>query len=272
MKTAQMKEPIYISAVDAAKLIGISTRTMHRWIEDGKVPARHHGSNQLHILLTDVEALVKERPAVVTPLSLLQEHAAIIEELRTQIGELLATNAQLVEKITAQDGRIEQLERLVRREYEAQSILQKLMSLRSDALESVDISTLREKRAEVGRLVRDLSLLEKRKLPPGSLTLSTFCKRHSGPGGTVHASTVKGMVEAIDRVGDLVTIWNRPMAATHTHEWWVTPAQQQDMILFWQELGKPFEPCPDCPHAVNTAEPGAEQTISDEMPSAEMVS
>lgn len=272
MERAQTTKPTYISAVDAAKLIGISIRTMHRWIEKGKVQARHHGPNQLHLLLTDVEALVKDEPTVVTPLSLLQEQAEIIEELKTQIGELLATNTQLVEQITAQDGRIEQLERVVRREYEAQSILQKLMSLRTDALESVDISTLREKRAEVGRLVRDLSLLEKRKLPPGSLTLSTFCKRHSGPGGTVYASTVKGMVEAVDRVGDLVTIWDRPMASIYTHEWWVTPAQQQDMILFWQEHGKLFEPCPDCPHAVNAAEPGAEQTISADGISSEMVS
>jgi hypothetical protein len=271
MERAKTKEPIYISAVDAAKLIGISTRTMHRWIEDGKVPARHHGPNQLHILLTDVEALARERPAVVTPLSLLQEQAATIEELRTQIGEVLATNAQLQERITAQDARVEQLERVVHREYEARSILQKLMSLHSDALESIDISTLREKRAEVGRLARDLSLLEKRKLPPGSLTLSTFCKRHSGPGGIVHASTVKGMVEATGRL-DLVTIWVRPNASTYTHEWWLTLAQQQDMILFWQSQGKPFEPCPACPHAVNAAEPGAEKTISEEIPSAEMAS
>ncbi len=272
METAQTKEPVYISAVDAAKLIGISTRTMHRWIEKGKVPARHHGPNQLHLLLTDVEALVKDEPTVVTPLSLLEEHAAIIEELRTQIGELLATNAQLKEQMAAQDARVEQLERMVRREYEAQSILQKLMSLRSDALESVDISTLREKRAEVGRLARDLSLLEKRGLQPGSLTVSTFCKRHSGPSATVHPSTLKGVLEAAGRVGDLVTIWERPTASTYTHEWWLTPAQQQDIILFWQEHGKPFEPCPECPHVMHTAEPGAEKTILDEIPSAAMVS
>lgn len=272
METAHTKKPIYISAVDAAKLIGISTRTMHRWIADGKVPARHQGPNQLHILLADVEALAKERPAVTTPLSLLQEHATIIEELRTQIGELEATNAQLREQITAQDGRIEQIERVVRREYEAKSILQKLMSLRSDALENVDIGTLRERRAEVGRLARDLSLLEKRGLPPGSLTLSMFCKRHSGPTGIVHASTVKGMVEAAGRMADLVTIWERPTASTYTHEWWLTPVQQQDMILFWQEHNKLFETCPECPHVLDAVEPGAEKTISDEILTTEMVS
>lgn len=272
METAQTKKPIYISAADSAKLIGISTRTMHRWIADGKVSARHQGPNQLHILLADVEALAKERPAVTTPLSLFQEHAVIIEELRTQIDELLATNAQLREHITAQDGRIEQLERVVGREYEAQSILQKLLSLRSDALESVDLSTLHEKRAEVGRLARDLSILEKRGLPPGSLTLSTFCKRHSGENSVVHASTVKGVLEAASRLADLITIYQRPTASMYRHEWWLTPAQQQDMILFWQEYGKPFEPCPECPHAMDAAEPGAEKTISDEMLSTEIIS
>ncbi len=270
MERAQPQKPMYISAVDAAKLIGISTRTMHRWIEKGKVQARHHGPNQLHILLADVEALAREEPAVITPFSLLEEHTTSIEELKVQIDELLATNAQLREQVTTQDGRIEQLERLVRREYEAQSILHKLMSLRSDALEGVDVATLREKRAEVGRLARDLSVLQKRQLPPGSLTVSTFCKRHSGPNGVVHASTIKGTLEAAGRLADLVTIWKRPTASTYTHEWWLTPAQQQDMIFFWQEHGKPFEPCPQCPHAINAAELGAEMDASDEVLSSEI--
>jgi hypothetical protein len=160
------------------------------------------------------------------------------------------------------------LERLVRREYEAQSILQKLLSLRSDALENIDVAALREKRAEVGRLARDLSVLEKRGLPPASLTLSTFCKRHSGQNGIVHASTVKGMLEAAGRLADLVTIYERPTASTYTHEWWLTPIQQQDMILFWQEHGKPFDPCPECPHTMN----GAEVAASDEILSTEIVS
>ncbi len=55
MKAAQEKKQTYISAVDAGKLIGRSTRTIHRWIEQGKLQARHHGSNQLLILLADVE-------------------------------------------------------------------------------------------------------------------------------------------------------------------------------------------------------------------------
>ncbi len=268
MERAQPQKPIYITAVDAAKLLGKSTRTIHRWIEQGKVQARHHGPNQLHILLADVEAMAREEPTVATPFSLLEDHTSSIEELRAQVNELLEINAQLRAQVTEQDGRIEQLERVVRREYEAQSILQKLLALRSDALESVDLSTVRERRAEVGRLARDLSLLEKRGLPPGCLTVSTFCKRHSGSAGIIHASTVKGMVEAAGRVGELVTIYERPTASTYTHEWWLTLAQQQDMILFWQEHGKPFEPCPACPHTMNMTE----TTISDEIPTAEMVS
>jgi hypothetical protein len=115
-------------------------------------------------------------------------------------------------------------------------------------------------------------VLEKRNLPAGSVTLATFCKRHSGREATVHGSTVKGMVEAADRVADLVTIWQRPTASTYTHEWWLKPEQQPAMILFWRERGKPFESCPDCPHEESGAEPGTEEAISDEIPSAEMVS
>ncbi len=239
---------MYVSAVDAGKLIGRSTRTIHRWIEQGKLQARHHGSNQLLILLADVEALATDEPEVVTPLSLLHAQAETAAELRARIDELLISTRQLSQQVTTQQTRIEHLEIVTRHEYEAHSILQKLLSVRPSALDSIDATTLREQRAEVGRLTRQLSVLEKRGLPLGSQTLSTFCKWHSGEHATVHPSTMKGILEAASRVSEMIAIYERPTASTYTHEWWVTPEQQHNMILFWQSHGKPFEPCPECPH------------------------
>ncbi|GLV61195.1 hypothetical protein KDH_80110 [Dictyobacter sp. S3.2.2.5] len=258
MQSTQLQKPTYISAVDAAKLIGISTRTIHRWIEKGKVQARHHGPNQLLILLADAEALAHEGPAVATPFSLLEDHTSRLEELQTQVNELLEANAQLRAQVTAQDERIEQLERVVHREYEAQSILHKLIALSPNALEGRDDTTFHKQRSEVGHMVRNLSVLEKRGLPPGSLTLSTFCQCHSGPDGIVHPSTIKGMVEAADRKEELITIYQRPTASTNLHEWWLSPLQQQKMIRFWQEQGKPFTPCPACPHPMGATETGVD--------------
>jgi len=74
-------KPIYVSAVDAGILIGKSTRTIHWFIQQGRLQARHKGPNQLLILLTDAEARAREKPAVVTPLVLIQGQALAAEDL-----------------------------------------------------------------------------------------------------------------------------------------------------------------------------------------------
>ncbi len=266
---------IYVTAVDAAKLLGKSTRQIHRYIDDGKLPAQRNESGHLCIDVSDVEALGDIQLELLKPIEELNTQAQTINALKAQLDELRAANATMREAFTAQlaaqDERIDRLQGTIRREYEAQSILHKLMSMRPDALESVDMETRQEKRATVGSLARELSVLAKRDLPPGSVTVAAFCKRHSGPQTTVHTSTVKGMIEAAHRVADLVTIHERTTASTNIHEWWLKPQQQPEMIRFWQEHGKLFEPCPQCPHAMDAAEPGAEKTISDEMLSAEIV-
>lgn len=256
---------VYVTAVDAAKLLGKSTRQIHRYIEDKKLPATRNESGHWSIDVSDVEALGDIHLELLKPLEQLKIQAQTIATLQMQVDELLAATATMQQEFTAQ---IAKLQATIRREYEAQSILNKLMALKPDAMESVDVNELLAKRATIGSLARELSQLEKRNLPPGSVTLAAFCKRHSGRDAVVHGSTVKGMVEAANRVGDLVTIWQRPTASTYTHEWWLKPEQQPAMIRFWKERGKLFVPCPDCPHEQNSAAPSAEATIA----SAEMVS
>ncbi len=164
------------------------------------------------------------------------------------IDDLLATTRVLQEHVSTQQGQLERLETMTRQEYGTRSILQKLLSTKPDALESFDVTTLQEHRGEVRRLVHHLSLLEKRDLPPGSQTLSAFCKRHSEEQMLVHPSTVKGQLEAECLISELVTIYERPTASTYTKEWWLTPDQQHKLILFWRSRSKPFKQCPECPH------------------------
>lgn len=265
---------VYVTAVDAAKLLGKSIRQIHRYIEDKKLPATRNESGHWSIAISDVEAMGDTHLELLKPIEQLKIQAQTIATLQAQVDELreaLATMQQeFAARITAQDERIVKLQATIRKEYEAQSVLNKLMALKPDAMESIDVNALREKRATVGSLARELSQLEKRDLPLGSVTLAAFCKRHTGREAVVHGSTVKGMVEAADRVGDLVTIWHRPTASTYTHEWWLKPEQQPAMIRFWQERGKPFVPCPDCPHEDNGAASGSKETSEAPIPSAEM--
>jgi len=53
--------PHFLSAVEAAKRIGQSERTIRRWIESGKLPATKHGSH-FHIALADLEPFLDKRP------------------------------------------------------------------------------------------------------------------------------------------------------------------------------------------------------------------
>lgn len=51
----------YVTAADAAKLLGKSDRTIRRWIDDGKIKARHAAHNRYEIALDDLEALVEQQ-------------------------------------------------------------------------------------------------------------------------------------------------------------------------------------------------------------------
>ena len=51
----------YITASEAARRIGVTDKTVRKWIVQGKLDAHHVHPNQLAILETDIERIIRER-------------------------------------------------------------------------------------------------------------------------------------------------------------------------------------------------------------------
>src|SRR5258708_20437399 len=81
----------YLTAIETSKRLGVSERTVRRWIEEGKLVARHLKKNKYGILEADVEALLAERP------------------------DMIDENAQMKARIETLEQRVHQLERAVTR-------------------------------------------------------------------------------------------------------------------------------------------------------------
>ncbi len=80
----------YVTAVDAAKLLGKSDRTIRRWIDEGKIKARHAAHNRYEIALDDLEALVEvqEGKEYVNPVDQLRTLSQQVEILTREIETL----------------------------------------------------------------------------------------------------------------------------------------------------------------------------------------
>ncbi len=88
----------YLTAIEASKHLGVSERTVRRWIEEGKLVARHLKKNKYGILEADVEALLAERPDIIDENAKMK---ARIEALEQRVHELERTVARLEGQQTA---------------------------------------------------------------------------------------------------------------------------------------------------------------------------
>ena len=77
----------YVTAADAAKLLGKSDRTIRRWIDDGKIKARHAAHNRYEIALDDLEALVEQQEG--------KEYVNPVERLRTLEHEVTTLKVEV---------------------------------------------------------------------------------------------------------------------------------------------------------------------------------
>lgn len=80
----------YVTAADAAKLLGKSDRTIRRWIDQGRIKARHAAHNRYEIALDDLEALVEQQETkeYVNPVEQLRSLSSRVEALTHEVETL----------------------------------------------------------------------------------------------------------------------------------------------------------------------------------------
>ena len=88
----------YVTAVDAARLLGKSDRTIRRWIDEGRIKARHAAHNRYEIALDDLEALVEQQAGkqYVNPVTQLRTLSQQVEALTQEVATLKEQVAALL--------------------------------------------------------------------------------------------------------------------------------------------------------------------------------
>lgn len=100
--------PKYITAVEAARRLGVNEKTVRNWVRAGTLDARKSAKNRLDILATDVEVLKRKRdgyrdetPDILLLVARLEDLERKYADLEKKYVELTASVAGKVEKQAA---------------------------------------------------------------------------------------------------------------------------------------------------------------------------
>src|SRR6266516_4681518 len=222
---------VYLTRQEAAALMGVHERTVSRMINRGELIARHARNKRVLILREDVLAWRERQglPRLPQP-DRLERLSQEMQTLKTQlhsleerVDHLLAilaatTAVQNIEEATDSEQR--------QRSFDLHDLTRLLASFRSTR------STH-----------RSLSVLEKRGLPVGTVTVAAFAQQHQ-----VQVNRIKKLWGG-NHIA--LTIIPREHAMRNAREWWITPEQQHQLILYWQQQQVPYVACPQCPHNVS---------------------
>ena len=61
--TRRRELPVYVSLEEAAEIMSLSTRTIHRRISDGTIPAYQCGRRSIRLRLDELEAALRRIPS-----------------------------------------------------------------------------------------------------------------------------------------------------------------------------------------------------------------
>jgi Helix-turn-helix domain len=188
MPLTPAKEPGFVNAAQAARLMGITARHVYRLIENGYLVARHRNKRRLEIALVDVEAWIEAHPREVNPLEKLKGLYDQFQQVLQRIGEL-ETHFNAFRTSTQEE--LAALREEIQRD-ELQQALNHLLTVfarlpeqecRLDK-EKIDedgyVPTLSRLGIDLQEYVRRaLSATERRQLPSGTVTIASFAKKHT---------------------------------------------------------------------------------------------
>lgn len=204
----------YYNAVQAAKEIGVSDKTVRNWIEDGKLSAERTPSNRLAIPASEVERLKK----VYARFSGQEESPAEIRALSVRLLDLERRCVALEQRVT---------------ELEQENRIEKALHPSLSSFSSLSPATLApspQKRASVPSESIPVDV------PAGSLLLADFAEQYGVPRGTVSYHVRRGIA------GEKLITIDRPKPGRPEHtERWLTPGLQEQAVAYWRRHGVKFQ-------------------------------
>jgi excisionase family DNA binding protein len=194
----------YLNAMQAARAIGCSDKTVRNWIRDGKLTAVRTPSNRLGIPESEVS------------------------EMRRQYLQFSQPNSDVSEKLNSLEQRIATLEhRIAALEQEKREAT---MGKGPDVSASMGKDTAQLSRAQKRLLEPSESISQG--LPVGSMRVVEFAAKYGISRSTVMHHVQKGI--AGER---LETIEKAKPSRPGQSERWLTPDLQEKALQFWQRYG-----------------------------------
>ena len=228
----------YVTGEQAAKLMGVHPRTVYRKIEKGEIVATHGKRNRLRIVLDDVKVWIAKNQPETDPLQQVEELSQKLQMLEARVGELLSLKA------------------LIHSMQQRLDVYEQVITISSHTTGGMDQTEHGEQLPpllnlhEVIRLLttthsqrhsaRSFSVLEKRGLPTGTLTVAEFAR--------LHQVQVHGIKKLFGERLISLTIIQRESFIRNGREWWITPEQQAALVQYWQENQITYMACSACPH------------------------
>jgi len=200
----------YYNAVQAAREIGVSDKTIRNWIEEGKLSFERTPSNRLAIPESEVAKLKKE-------------YARFSQQENT-IDTLSARILELERRCLGLEQRVEELEHRCLTEKPIEPSLSTFIPYdTSPILQPQKRTTVTSASVPVD-------------LPPGSMLFADFAEKYSVPRATFSHHVRVGIA------GDKVETVERPKPGRPEHtERWLTPKQQQAALDYWHRHGVKFK-------------------------------
>jgi excisionase family DNA binding protein len=204
----------YYNAVQAARRIGVSDKTVRNWIAEGKLHATRTPSNRLGIPEDEVEALRREYA----------QFAQQEERESTSNADIFALSARLLE-LEYRCQKLEQRVAELEQAHTAEKPIQPSISTLPPYDTRVALPSA-QKRATVASTSTPIDL------PPGTMLFADFAEKYG-----VSRSTFSHHIR-VGIAGERIETTDRPKPGRPDHtERWLTPAQQEKALAFWDKYG-----------------------------------
>jgi excisionase family DNA binding protein len=224
----------YYNAVEAARELNISDKTIRRWVKKGKIPAKRTQFNEIAIPESEIDRLRLELGSsdkwVDSPLSAASTpnqdrvDTPVEHDLEQRLASLAQSIANLNAAVASQTRRIDELSARVA-ELEAKQSLVPLTELPHTPLYrfSVDREDSPTSQPQIRTTQPPVDI------PPGSMLFADFAAQHGVNRSSFHRHCTSGIK------GDRVKTIEKPKGGRIDHtERWLSPEQQGAAIAFWQ--------------------------------------